>query len=43
MADKTKIEWTDKTDNPIHLTKADGSHGGHWCRKTSAGTKLLCH
>ena len=37
MTGKTKIEWTDKTDNPIHLTKADGSHGGHWCRKLSAG------
>lgn len=31
------IQWTDKTINPIHLVKEDGSHGGHWCRKSSAG------
>lgn len=36
---KSAIEWTDRTDNPIHLLKADGSHGGHWCQKTSAGCK----
>ncbi|BAZ31161.1 phage protein Gp37/Gp68 [Cylindrospermum sp. NIES-4074] len=33
----SKIEWTDGTSNPIHLIKNDGSHGGHWCRKTSTG------
>lgn len=31
------IQWTDMTSNPIHLVKKDGSHGGHWCRKISAG------
>ena len=28
MSNKTKIEWTDMTSNPIHLVKEDGSHGG---------------
>ncbi|MEG3840466.1 DUF5131 family protein, partial [Microcoleus sp. herbarium14] len=31
------ISWTDITANPIHLIREDGSHGGHWCRKVSAG------
>ncbi|MBD2364488.1 DUF5131 family protein [Anabaena minutissima FACHB-250] len=33
----TNIQWTDITSNPIHLVKADGSHGGHWCKKVSPG------
>ncbi|MGB8686067.1 MAG: DUF5131 family protein [Microcoleus sp.] len=33
----SKIEWTDITSNPIHLIREDGSNGGHWCRKVSAG------
>jgi protein gp37 len=33
----SKIQWTDVTDNPIHLEREDGSHGGHWCRKVSPG------
>lgn len=37
MSNKTKIEWTDITANPIHLIKEDGSHSGHWCRKISSG------
>ncbi len=28
----TKIEWTDKTDNPIRV-----KGGGHWCKKISPG------
>lgn len=35
----TKIQWSDMTVNPIHLMKTDGTHGGHWCRKISAGCK----
>lgn len=33
----TKIQWCDRTINPIHLIREDGSHGGHWCRKISPG------
>lgn len=33
----SNIQWTDDTSNPIHLVKQDGSHGGHWCKKVSAG------
>lgn len=33
----SKIQWTDVTDNPIHLIKPDGKHGGHWCKKISPG------
>jgi protein gp37 len=33
----SKIQWTDKTSNPIHLLKDDGSNGGHWCQKISEG------
>lgn len=33
----SKIQWTDKTFNPIRLIRDDGSHGGHWCRKISEG------
>jgi len=35
----SNIQWTDVSSNPIHLTKPDGSHGGHWCRKVSDGCK----
>ena len=31
----SKISWTNITLNPIHLVRADGSHGGHWCQKVS--------
>ncbi len=31
------IQWTDETDNPIHLRREDGSNGGHWCSKESEG------
>jgi protein gp37 len=37
MSNKTRIEWTDMTSNPIHLVKEDGKNGGHWCKKISAG------
>lgn len=37
MSNKTKIEWTDMTSNPIHLVKEDGRNGGHWCKKVSEG------
>lgn len=37
MSNKTKIEWTDMTSNPIHLVKEDGKNGGHWCKKISEG------
>lgn len=33
----SKIQWTDKSSNPIHLVKEDGSNGGHWCKKVSPG------
>ncbi|MEG4445076.1 DUF5131 family protein [Microcoleus sp. AT9_B5] len=33
----SNIEWTGITVNPIHLVKADGRHGGHWCHKISPG------
>jgi protein gp37 len=33
----TNIQWTDVTENPIAIKKPDGSHGGHWCHKISAG------
>jgi protein gp37 len=33
----SKIQWTDITENPIHLIRPDGSHGGHWCQKISPG------
>ena len=33
----SNIQWTDITANPIHLVKADGKHGGHWCKKISPG------
>lgn len=33
----SNIQWTDITVNPIHLVKADGKHGGHWCHKISPG------
>ncbi|MEG4396451.1 DUF5131 family protein [Microcoleus sp. BROC3] len=33
----SNIEWTGITANPIHLVKADGKHGGHWCEKISPG------
>ena len=35
----SNIEWCDITSNPIHLIRENGSHGGHWCRKISAGCK----
>ena len=37
MTNKSKIQWTDITKNPIHLIKSDGSNGGHWCHKISEG------
>lgn len=38
QASMTKIQWTDKTSNPIHLVDlSDNSHGGHHCRKISPG------
>lgn len=37
MSNKTKIEWTDMTSDPIHLLKEDGKNGGHWCKKVSEG------
>ena len=33
----SSIQWTDVTDNPIHLTKWNGKNGGHWCKKISPG------
>jgi protein gp37 len=33
----SNIQWTDVTDNPIHLTKWNGENGGHWCKKISPG------
>ncbi|MFP4410981.1 DUF5131 family protein [Coleofasciculus sp.] len=33
----SSIQWTDVTDNPIHLTKWNGKNGGHWCNKISPG------
>jgi protein gp37 len=33
----SKIQWTDRTDNPIYLKREDGSNGGHWCKKVSPG------
>ncbi|MEG4455946.1 DUF5131 family protein [Microcoleus sp. N9_A1] len=33
----SNIQWCDITVNPIHLVKADGKHGGHWCHKISPG------
>lgn len=42
MTNKSKIEWTDTTKNPIHLVKPDSSHGGHWCNKISEGC-LHCY
>lgn len=33
----SKIQWTDKSSNPIHLVKEDSSNGGHWCKKVSPG------
>ena len=36
---KTRIQWTDATDNPIYLLRPDGSNGGHWCRKVSEGCR----
>jgi len=38
----TNIQWTDLTINPWHLTKENGKHGGHWCRKISPGC-LHCY
>jgi protein gp37 len=33
----SKIQWTDITENPIHLIRPDGTNGGHWCQKISPG------
>ncbi|MEG3933779.1 MULTISPECIES: DUF5131 family protein [unclassified Microcoleus] len=38
----SNIQWTGITANPIHLVKADGKHGGHWCHKISPGC-LHCY
>lgn len=38
----SKIQWTGRTSNIFHLIRSNGSHGGHFCRKVSAGC-LRCY
>lgn len=37
MGDKTKIEWTDSTWNPIRARNLKTGRVGHYCRKVSQG------